>query len=138
MATLPWTTTATMPDADVLVLGSRLELRRARDIPGFLRAAMRIRTQVLASDGAYGVSLIAQPLRRTFWTLSAWRDDAALHGFVRTAPHVDVMRKYHDRMKDAAFTTWTEPASDLPHARSNSRNLWQRARGRLAAAAGTG
>jgi hypothetical protein len=143
MATLPWTKTDTHTnhidadadgDGEVIVLGSRLELRRFRDIPGFLRAAMRIRKQVHTSPGAYGVSLIAQPARKTFWTLSAWADETTLQQFVRTAPHVGVMSRYHDRLDHATFTTWTHPAGALPAARSNAKALWNDARTRLAAA----
>ena len=49
MATLPWTTTDTAAEAttgDAVVLGSRLELRSLRHVPGFLGAAMKLRKQV--------------------------------------------------------------------------------------------
>jgi hypothetical protein len=133
MPTLPWTV-AQPPDADgdVVVLASRLRLRRYRDIPGFLGAATRIRTQVRGSTGAHGVSLIAQPLRKTFWTLSAWKDRAVLDAFVRAQPHVDVMTKYHGRLIDPLFTTWTVPAASAPRARSNAKDLWADGKERLA------
>ena len=75
MATLPWTTnTATDTPAESVVLGSRLQLRSLGDTVRFLRVALQIRKQVLASHGAIGVSLIAQPADKTYWTLSAWTD----------------------------------------------------------------
>jgi len=51
--------------------------------------------RVLRSDGALGMSLKAHPLRRTFWTLSAWSDamarleevDADRSGGSETVPH---------------------------------------------------
>ena len=134
MATLPWTTN-TAPDssADTVVLGSRLELRSLGDTVRFLRAALQVRTQVLASPGAIGVSLIAQPAHKTYWTLSAWTDQDALDAFVRTTPHLDVMRRFHDRLERATFTTWSVPAADLPKARSRATELWRVARERLAA-----
>ncbi len=137
MPKLPWTggpmaDSARDDDAETIVLGSFLQLHSYRDIPGFLRAAARIRSQVLASPGAMGVSLIAQPTRRTFWTLSAWTDQAALDAFVRAVPHMDVMRKYRGRLRASAFTTWTVAASDLPKPRSNAKELWRAAEARLA------
>jgi hypothetical protein len=133
MPTLPWTAAGPAEAGrDVVVLASRLRLRRYRDIPGFLRAATRIRTQVHGSPGAHGVSLIAQPLGKTFWTLSAWSDQPALDAFVRTAPHLDVMTKYRGRLVDPLFTTWTVPASSLPAARSNAAELWAAGKERLA------
>lgn len=136
MATLPWTTnTAPDPSADSVVLGSRLELRSLGDTVRFLRAALQVRKQVLASPGAIGVSLIAQPAHKTYWTLSAWTDQDALDTFVRTMPHLDVMRRFHDRLAHATFTTWSVPVDELPKARSGAKELWRSARERLAATA---
>jgi len=136
MATLPWTTTAVAPDpdTDVVVLGSRLELRSLRDVPGFLSAALKLRRQVRAMPGAVGVSLIATPTRKTFWTLSAWVDQASLDAFVATPPHDAVMQRYHERMVGSAFTTWTVKTRDLPERLSNARQLWTEAKRRLGAA----
>ena len=136
MATLPWTSTAVTPDpdTDVVVLGSRLELRSRRDVPGFLGAALKLRRQVRAMPGAVGVSLIAQPTRKTFWTLSAWVDQPSLDAFVATPPHVAVMQRYHERMVDSAFTMWTVKTRDLPERRSNAKELWTEAKRRLASA----
>jgi hypothetical protein len=135
MPTLPWTAAQPVDtEGDAVVLASRLRLRRYRDIPAFLGAAIRIRKQVHASAGAYGVSLIAQPTRKTFWTLSAWSDRAALDAFVDTAPHVDVMAKYRGRLIAPLFTTWTVPTSSLPASRSNAKTLWATGKERLRAA----
>jgi quinol monooxygenase YgiN len=138
MPTLPWTEAAGAEDGnrtgEALVLGSSLALGSYRDIPSFLRAALRIRKQVQASRGGLGVSLIAQPAKKTFWTLSAWTDQESLDAFVRTAPHIDVMRAFHGRMHGSRFTTWTVPRADLPAARSNAKSLWRAAKERLATA----
>ena len=134
MATLPWTTTTTShPVADTVVLASRLELRSFADTARFLRAALRVRKQVLGTPGAIGVSLIAQPGHKTYWTLSAWTDQDALDAFVRTMPHLDVMARFRSRLTHATFTTWTVASVDLPSARSNAKDLWRAGRARLAA-----
>ena len=133
MATLPWTTTDTEADGDAVVLGSRLELRSLRHVPGFLGAAMKLRKQVRAMPGALGVSLIAQPAHKTFWTLSAWVDQPSLDAFVATPAHVAVMQRYHERMNGSAFTTWTVKTGDLPEPRSSAKQLWSEAKQRLAA-----
>ena len=113
-------------------MGSQLVLRRARDIPGFLRSALAVRKQVRGSPGAIGVSLIAQPMRKTFWTLSAWRDQPALDAFVGAEPHSDVMARYRSRLTVAHFRFWNMTPSELPAPRSNARSLWDDARRRLA------
>jgi hypothetical protein len=117
MPTLPWTAppnSAKPADGTVTVMASRLELRRLRDVPSFLTGAMRIRRQMLGSPGALGVSLIARPLRRTFWTLSAWQDQAALGTAVGREPHRRIMNHFRPRMSGSSFVTWAAPATALP------------------------
>jgi hypothetical protein len=116
MPTIPWTAPKSFPAmaGPVTIMASRLELRRLRDVPMFLVAAMRVRRQMLASPGAMGVSLVARPLRRAFWTLSAWQDQAALRGTVGTEPHVGVMKQFRPRMARSSFVTWTAEVSALP------------------------
>lgn len=116
MPTLPWTAPKSLPagDTPVTIMASRLDLRRLRDVPGFLAAALRIRRQMLGSPGALGVSLIARPLHRTFWTLSAWQDQAALTASARREPHRQIMTHFRPRMAGSAFVTWTVPVTALP------------------------
>jgi quinol monooxygenase YgiN len=116
MPPLPWTATAadSGPDpGEILVMASLLRLNSFRRVPGFLRAAMAIRRQILRTDGAIGVSLNTA-LPRTFYTLSAWRDRGALEAFVRSEPHVSSMRRYHRVMADARFVSWITTPDALP------------------------
>jgi hypothetical protein len=141
MPTLPWTP-AVDPGAgtepEVVVFASRLELRSYRHLLGFVRAAMALRREVRHVPGALGVSLIAQPLRKTFWTLSAWRDQDSLEGFVRRPAHVAVMRRYHDRLAGTGFVSWSRREDALPKPHSNAKDLWREARERLATFTTTG
>ena len=116
MLTIPWTSAKNEPQTAALVQISRLELARKRDVPGFLIAALRIRRLTLRTPGAGGLSLRAQPLRRTFWTLSTWHDEAAIGEFMRTRGHRAVMVKYRDRMAGSHFHTWsrTDPSVGKP------------------------
>jgi heme-degrading monooxygenase HmoA len=133
MATLPWSTTDETPTgAQAVVLGSRLELRHYRTVPSFLLAALRVQRQVRRSPGALGVSLLAQPARKTFWTLSAWADETAIQQFVRQQPHLDVMRRFGGRLTGSQFTTFTVDAAEIPPARRPPTALWRDARQRLA------
>jgi hypothetical protein len=125
MATLPWTAPKQAPPAagPVTVLASRLELRRLRDVPAFFAAALRIRRQMLAAPGAAGLSLIAEPARRTFWTLSAWQDQAALRAATGAEPHLGLMKRFRPVMAGSRFVTWTADTVPVP---------WDEARRRLA------
>ena len=135
MPPLPWTATPAArasgdaPD-EVLVMASLLQLDSFRRTPGFLRAAMAIRRQVLGADGAVGVALNTALPRRTFFTLSAWRDEDTLKAFVRSEPHASTMRRYRPAMADARFVFWSTPAGKLPP-------TWAEAQDRLHEAAAT-
>jgi heme-degrading monooxygenase HmoA len=133
MPTLPWSTgtAAAQPTDAVVVLGSRLELRSYWPIIGFLRSAMAVRNQARHSPGALGVSLIAQPRHKTFWTLSAWVDQAALNAFVGKPPHEAIMKHYRSDMASSSFVTFTVRPDQLPARNSNAQGLWDLAREKL-------
>jgi hypothetical protein len=117
MPPLPWTATPAADEVskeEVVVMASLFQLDSVWRTPGFLRAAMAIRKQVLAADGALGVALNTALRRRTFFTLSAWRDRNALNTFVRCEPHLSTMRRYHPAMNDARFVFWNTTADKLP------------------------
>jgi quinol monooxygenase YgiN len=117
MPPLPWTTVAAADAGrdhdEILLMASLLQLDSLRRVPGFLRAAIAIRQQVLHADGAVGVALNTA-LPRTFFTLSAWRDRDALDAFVGSEPHVSSMRRYRTAMADARFVFWSTAAENLP------------------------
>ncbi|MGW4468153.1 hypothetical protein [Nonomuraea sp. NPDC004354] len=94
-------------DQPVQVMASRFELRSLWHVPGFLFQSMRILLQARRSPGAVGATLKAAPLRRTFWTLSAWTSDEALSTFARSQPHRSIIGAYRDRMAGSTFKFWT-------------------------------
>ncbi len=112
MPELPWKAGSSAPgEGAVVVMASRLELKSLRDVPAFLSAAMKIRKQMLAAPGCLGVSLIAQPLAKTFWTLSEWQDRAALDGTVPAEPHKSIMKRFRPKMAGSKFVFWDATAS---------------------------
>lgn len=115
MPTLRWTTVSTpAPDTEAFVMASRLEVRSLKDVPRFFVQSLSAWKQVTGTPGAYGASLIAEPLKRTFWTLSAWEDKEALYRYAKTEPHRSIMNGLRPTMKDSVFTFWQVPATDLP------------------------
>ena len=122
MPPLPWTTApgAEASHPEVVLMASLLRLDSVRRVPGFLRAALAIRQQVLRAEGAVGVSLNTA-LPRTFFTLSAWRDRDALDAFVGSEPHVSSMRRYRPAMADARFVFWSTTAENLPPSWSEAK-----------------
>jgi heme-degrading monooxygenase HmoA len=127
MPTLPWTAVnEPAPDATAFVMASRLEVRSLKDVPRFFLRSLAAWKQVRSAPGAYGASLIAEPLKRTFWTLSAWEDRQALYTYARTEPHKSVMTGLRSTMNRSVFTFWETPTASLPID-------WSDARDRLAA-----
>jgi hypothetical protein len=105
---------APIPRTSALAMASRFELRRHRDVPAFLVAALRLRRTFRDADGGIGLGLRAQPLRRTFWTLSAWDDQGHLDGFTRHPQHRQVMQRFAPLTADAGFVTWAIPDDTVP------------------------
>jgi Domain of unknown function (DUF3291) len=64
--------------------------------------------------GCLGASLTAQPLRRVFYTLSAWQDRDALYAFATKQPHRSITASLRSTMRTATFTFWDVPAEQLP------------------------
>jgi hypothetical protein len=114
MPALPWIRVCE-PETDItyVVMASRLPLRSYARIPSFIRATWRIRRQLSAADGLVGYSLDAKVVAKTFWTLSAWRDQEALDIFARSEPHRGLVTAIQPHMKPTTFVTWTAPGSEV-------------------------
>jgi quinol monooxygenase YgiN len=115
MPPLPWRSRSKAdPDQEYLVMASRLPLRSYRTIPTFLRLTLSVARQLERTDGLVGYTLLAQPTKKTFWTLSAWTDQRHLDAFAGTMPHLAVIRKLRPQMGQTKFAFWTVPGSKLP------------------------
>jgi heme-degrading monooxygenase HmoA len=124
---LPWSAADTPPAGqDAYVMASRFELTSMWRSPAFLTQAIRAWRQARRSPGVYGVTLRAEPLRRTYWTLSAWTGEAALQEFARTEPHRTIMRRVRPWAKTATFRFWAAPAGQL-----TPGQLWPEAERRI-------
>ena len=124
MPTLPWAKVNETSTDEAVVMASRFTLRTWRHVLPFFLVSMRIRRQIRRTDGAYGVSLEAHPLKREFLTLSTWRDDAAIQAMIKVEPHRSAMRRYRSLTAESTFRFWSAPANDTP--------TWAEAKRRLA------
>jgi hypothetical protein len=116
MPTLPWTAPRRSHPAkgEMTVMASRFKLREWRDVPPFFLAALKIRRQMLRSPGIIGVSLIAKPIAKTFYTLSAWEDRDSLNAAVIQQPHLTTMERFRSRTEGSMFASWSAAVRD-PH-----------------------
>jgi hypothetical protein len=121
MRPLPWKTSLEPdPEATYLAMASSLPLRRLAATPRFLTFVQTIRRQLADAPGLVGYALWAKPLAKRYWTLSVWTGDDALASFMRTPPHIDVMRRLRPEMNPTRFVQWPVKGSDLPIAWSEA------------------
>jgi hypothetical protein len=115
MPAIPWRRfDAVEPDREYLAMASRLPLVSHRNIPWFMRLTFVVARQLQHTPGLVGYSLLAQPIAKTFWTLSAWQDQHALATFTRAMPHLQVMKDLRPHMRATTFARWTVHGSSLP------------------------
>ncbi|GAA1255328.1 hypothetical protein GCM10009665_52320 [Kitasatospora nipponensis] len=132
MPTLPWITpNPAEPGTRAVVMASRLEVRSLADALRFLVKSLAVWRQLRTAPGALGGSLVANPLRRTFYTLSAWESREALQAYATAEPHRSVMIALRPGLKDSTMTRWEVPVAELPI-------RWDDARRRLAEQRRTG
>jgi hypothetical protein len=111
----PWFTIAPVEkDREYLALLSGLPLKTYRGFPRLVGFVIGTVQQMYVSRGAVGVTLRAELLARTFWTLSAWQDEQALQDFVMKKPHLDAMKEMQTYMNPAYFLRWKVAGSALP------------------------
>lgn len=92
-------------DGPVLISVTDFRLTSARDLPGAYLAAMRLHRAWPDLQGAVGLWLWGQPLRRRSGAVSVWQDQEALRDFVTWPVHVAIMRKYRPAGK-LTSTSW--------------------------------
>jgi len=114
MPASPWRTFGSPPDGEFVALLSYLPLKSYwRVLPFFFYTAQVVR-QLASAQGMIGYSLLARPLSKRFWTLSAWKNEEALRAFVQHAPHLSIMTALNPHMDQTKFVRWTVKGSDLP------------------------
>lgn len=66
------------------------------------------------SEGLLGYSFDPDLPRRTFHTLSLWRDRDAITAFVRSEAHARLVAHTRRWLAASTFRTWTVPGTHLP------------------------
>lgn len=92
---------------------TRLRLRSAWFFPGFFFYAQRSTRQARNAPGCLGVKT-----RKTrglaFWTLTRWRDEAAMRTFRSQPPHGSAMPKLARWCDEAAVAHWEGNPAETP------------------------
>jgi hypothetical protein len=122
----PWFAIARIEkDREYLALLSGLPLKSYRGFPRLVHFVVGTVRQMHGSPGAIGVTLRATFFARTFWTLSAWRDEHSLQEFVMKLPHLEAMRTMQPYMNPAHFLRWKVMGGELPLRWANARRRFE-------------
>jgi hypothetical protein len=84
-------------DGPFLVSLTDYTAHRWRDVPGVWRSGLRLRRAWPGMQGAVGLWLWAEPLRRRSGSISIWTSEDDLQRFVRWPVHLAIVRKYRPR-----------------------------------------
>jgi hypothetical protein len=115
MPAKPWKAFGTVnPDREYVALLSYLPLKSYSRLPAFVRYTQQVIGQLASAKGLVGYSLLAHPLSKKAWTLSAWESSGALLMFVQDPPHVRIMTALAPHLLQPAFLRWTAKGSRLP------------------------
>jgi hypothetical protein len=88
----PWRTFGSSePEREYVALLSYLPLKSYWRIPHFFFHTAQVVKQLASAEGVLGYSVLARPLSMRFWTLSVWKNEAALRTFVQYPPHVRII-----------------------------------------------
>ena len=107
----------------MLISVTRLRVRSFWFLPGFLSYSLKSANQARNSAGNLGVELL-RDARNTYWTCSAWQDEAAMRAFLLAEPHKTAMGKLANWCDEASVVHWQQDTAELPD--------WQEAHRRMA------
>ncbi len=96
-----------------LISVTRLRVRSLRYMPGFLYYALRSSNQARRAHGNLGIGLL-NDAHRTFWTRTAWKDEASMRAFMTAKPHLQAMARLMNWCDEASVVHWEQDSSDLP------------------------
>ena len=92
---------------------TRLRVRSLLYLPAFLWQALGSLRQSQRSRGFLGGRVLREA-RNTFWTVTAWDDDAAMNAFRTSGAHGQAMPKLLDWCDEASVAHWIQPTTELP------------------------
>lgn len=91
---------------------TRLRIRSVRFLPLFFWHTLRSLRQARASDGCFVTAV--NNFGGAFWTLTVWRDRAAMRAFMLSGAHRKAMPKLAHWCDEASLAHWDQEGTALP------------------------
>lgn len=117
---------ASVPAGSVVSV-TRFRLRKLVFAPSFFLHAQRTIVQIRKADG-FVAGAVLRDAHFAFWTLTLWRDDAAMRLYATSGAHARAMPGLARWADEAHVAHWTQASADLPDWNDAARRL--RAEGR--------
>ena len=92
---------------------TRIRLRTPLFLPAFLWQSYKLIAQAKKSAGNMGVRF-RKTKGITFWTLTGWKDEAAVKIFRNAMPHRGAMSRLMFWCDEASFAHWDQAEGELP------------------------
>jgi hypothetical protein len=96
-----------------LISVTRLRLRSFFYLPKFIWYTLKSQRQAERSQGFLGGRLMRSK-GNAFWTVTAWKDEAAMRAYRGTGAHMKAMPKLLDWCDEASVAHWEQAADELP------------------------
>ena len=105
-----------------IIVVTRLRLKHPAVLNDFFNAAASSLEQAQKAAGNLGADALAEA-HDTWWTVTAWRDRAAMEAYVHADPHHATMARLDDWCDEATFTDWEQDSAELPDWQTGYRHL---------------
>jgi hypothetical protein len=113
--TFPWQHTSLVErQHQYIALLGLVRLRSVSLLPTFIRFGIRIERQLRRTPGVVGYRTAVDPLKLTFYHLSAWIEGGAIQRFVETQPHLLAVQQLSATLGVTVFRYWEIIGSDIP------------------------
>jgi heme-degrading monooxygenase HmoA len=106
-----------------LISVTRLRVRTLIYLPQFLWDTFKSMRQAERASGFLGGRLLVNA-KNVFWTMTAWKDGAAMNAYRTSGAHRRAMPKLLIWCNEAAVVHWTQESSEIP--------FWKEAHQRMA------
>jgi quinol monooxygenase YgiN len=97
----------------VFVSVTRLRIRKWRYLPAFFYYTLLSAWQARRAAGNLGLS-IHRDAGQVYWTITVWRDEAAMREFRNHGAHLRAMPKLRDWCDEATYAHWEQESATPP------------------------